>query len=83
MPAILRSAAEKRALIRKWEATAIPLREAHARDLIRYSSRIICRNWTTREALYEFAIDSAQAHPVLVRVDEKRLALFTPRVRRR
>lgn len=81
MPAILHSAAEKRALLRRWETTAISLQEAQARDLVRYSRRVIWRNWTTREELYEFAQESAQAHPVLVRVDEKRMALYTPRRR--
>jgi hypothetical protein len=79
MPAILHSAAEKRALLRRWATTAISLKEAHERDLVRYSRRVIWRNWTTREELYEFALESAQASPVLVRVDDKRMALFTPR----
>ncbi|WP_133797270.1 hypothetical protein [Prosthecobacter fusiformis] len=79
MPTILHNAAEKRTLIKQWEATAIGLKDAEERDLVRYSSMTCWRNWTCREALYDFAQQSAQARPILVRVDHKRMALFTPR----
>ncbi|MES2738376.1 MAG: hypothetical protein V4672_18795 [Verrucomicrobiota bacterium] len=79
MPAILDPQTEKRTKIRQWEATAIGLQEAEARQLIRYSSITHWRNWTCREALYDFAQQSAQATPTLVRIDEKRLALYTSR----
>lgn len=79
MPAILDPQTEKRTKIRQWEATAIGLQEAEARQLVRYSSITHWRNWTCREALYDFAQQSAQASPTLVRIDEKRLALYTPR----
>lgn len=77
MQSILQQAAAKRALIRRWATTAIPLSEAEARGLVRYSGRVLWRNWTTREMLYDFAEQSAQARPVLVRLDERRMALYT------
>lgn len=79
MPTILDTATEKRNQIKKWEATAIGIRDAEDRGLVRYSSMTCWRNWTCREALYDFAQQSRQASPVLVRIDEKRMALFTPK----
>ncbi len=63
MPAILDPQTEKRTKIRQWEATAIGLQEAEARQLIRYSSITHWRNWTCREALYDFAQQSAHPRP--------------------
>lgn len=68
---------EKRALITRWEATAIGLHEAEQRRLIRISSPTFWRNWACREALYDFAQRSAHAAPVLVRIDTRRVALYT------
>lgn len=77
MPTILEEATKKRVLIQHWASNAIPLEEAQKRGLIRYSAMTCWRNWTCREALYDFAQQSRQASPVLVRMDPKRMALFT------
>lgn len=68
---------EKRSLITRWETTAIGLLEAEQRHLIRISSPTFWRNWACREALYDFAQRSAHASPILVRLDTRRVALYT------
>ena len=81
MPTILDQAAEKRRKINQWGATAIGIQDAEERGLVRYSHMSCWRNWACREAIYDFAMQSTQAAPILVRVDEKRVALFTERRR--
>lgn len=67
---------EKRALITGWIATAIGIEDAKKRGLVQISNATSMRNWTSRESLYDFAQQATQSQPVLVRIDDRRAALF-------
>lgn len=75
-PTLLASAANKRAKITAWMLQAIPKEQAQARGLVQISRITAIRNWTCREALFDFSHQAKQAQPVLVMLDARRAALF-------